>query len=50
MEMTKTDLLLSVKGNRKLCHPKTIRVWYCWYVDIDRSSIRGLFLNVVNLV
>jgi hypothetical protein len=48
--MTKTDILLDVKGNRKLCGRITIGIWYCWYVDIGGSPIRGLFLNVVSLV
>jgi hypothetical protein len=48
--MTKIDLLLDVKDKRKLCGPKTIRVWYCWYVDLTMSSIRELFPNLVSLV
>jgi hypothetical protein len=45
-----TDLLLGVKDNRKLCRPKTIRVWYWWYIEVAESSIRALFLNLVSLV
>jgi hypothetical protein len=48
--MTKIDLLLGVKSNGKLCCPKTIGVWYCWYLDVTWSSIRGLFPGLVSLV